>query len=207
MKPEKLSDMVEGRVYVIVGDRARFASGTEVVMEKGRAQCNDNNSVAMVLATDITSTYWYVSYDRLKELHYSFNKGDVVEVVLPAGEGGVLNPQVRKGDIAQYDGGSQFTMLTGNLKGKVQSNTGGHCFKLLRAALDEELPFTPFTLEFGTREDAELLKAIMHLHNKVADSSYFNLDFTPDKEDVREFMKATFSKIEDNCPGWEKYNK
>lgn len=66
-------------------------------------------------------------------------------------------------------------------------------------------PYSPFTMTFTDIESFEVMKAIMHLHNKVADSSYFNLDFTPDSETVREFMKQIKSDMDTHHAGWSKY--
>lgn len=67
--------------------------------------------------------------------------------------------------------------------------------------------FTPFSISVVDRHQGEILKSIMHLCNKVADSSYFNLDFTPDREDVRKYMREMREYLEERCPGYLKYNK
>lgn len=127
-------------------------------------------------------------------------KGDIVEIT----DVGIFNVKIKKGDVAEAIGSTNILMLTGDCAGMTQA-TGG--FDNVRVLRPVELPFTPFTLEFSNREEAELLKAIMHLHNKVADSSFFDLYWTPKGEDVRQFMKNTYERIDENCPGWENYNK
>jgi len=49
--------------------------------------------------------------------------------------------------------------------------------------------FTPYSIPVNDEYEHEMMKSIFHLCHKVADSSYFDLDFTPDREDVREYMR------------------
>jgi len=72
---------------------------------------------------------------------------------------------------------------------------------------EKEVPFEPFTLKVDTLEDFETLKGIMHLHNKVSESSFFGLDWTPEAHTVKAFMMDAFDRMDTHCKGWSKYGK
>lgn len=144
---------------------------------------------------------------KAKPRNKYFNVGDVVVVVKTHAEGGVLTRTFEEGDVAEYKGDGEFLFLTGKGKDVTQYNSYHDCFELLRAAKQLPLPFKPFSFDITTREQAELFKAVMHVHNKVADCSFFDLEWTPDREDVRQFMKDKYEVLDTNAPGWKNYIK
>jgi hypothetical protein len=65
--------------------------------------------------------------------------------------------------------------------------------------------YKPMTITLETLEDFETMKAIMHLHNKVSGSSFFDLEWTPDSHEVKKFMKEKHEELDAHHAGWSKY--
>lgn len=72
---------------------------------------------------------------------------------------------------------------------------------------EAEETFEPFTLTLDTLEDFEVMKAIMHLHNKVSESSFFGMDWTPRPHKVKAFMMDAFDRLDTHRKGWSEYKK
>lgn len=79
-------------------------------------------------------------------------------------------------------------------------------FKLIHSHEVEEV-FEPMTITLDTLEDFETMKAIMHLHNKVSESSFFGMDWTPRPHKVKAFMMDMFDRLDTHRKGWSKYGK
>ena len=138
----------------------------------------------------------------------SFKKGDIIRVIK---DRHIFNDLVKKGDIAVALSSAYIRFVTGALAREWPENTQscvtglGGIEVVYSGSEPEPLEFKPFSIEISTRHEAEIFKAIMHVHNKVADCSFFALDWTPDKEEVREWMIEAKGVAEEYAPGWEKY--
>ena len=83
----------------------------------------------------------------------------------------------------------------------------GYPFQALELVSKKADVFEPFTITLDNLEEFEMMKAIMSLHHKVSNSSFFDLEWTPDSVETKLFMKRTATAIQTHRKGWSKYNK
>jgi len=84
--------------------------------------------------------------------------------------------------------------------------THSYPFQVLEL-VSKKLDFEPFTIKLRTLKEFEMMKSIMHVKNKVSECSFFELYWTPNGEDVKDFMENVMEELEDHRKGWSKYNK
>lgn len=66
-------------------------------------------------------------------------------------------------------------------------------------------PFVPFTITLNTPEEFEIMRSIMWHTGKVPASSFYDMDWTPDREEVRNFMAKLHTSLREARPKWSKY--
>lgn len=152
-----------------------------------------------------TGRYVYVSQEKLEKV--KFDVGFIVEI---SSNDNKFSSKFVKGDrgiisSVEENGAVSITFFTSHcvpLGDEVRTQYCSHPSEYLRVIEPPKYKtYEPITITLETIEEAKIMRDIMHLCNKVADSSYFNLDFTADREDVREYMRAMHADIKDKIGG------
>ena len=201
-------DIVIGKEYVITHEDMDYDVGevvTAIGREKG-AYHNDGDSHGFV---GENKGWQYISYENIKEkdMKQDYTVGDLFKVIESNGwiyEGAIVKLKMDDGSASPY-----FELVTGDSKNAEGAYILYSRLEPLFIQEVEPAPevFKPFTLTVDTLEDFEVLKGIMHLHNKVSGSSFFKMDWTPEPHKVKAFMMDVADRISTHREGWSKYNK